>query len=176
MEGDGPSFGDPRPVGKIVAGRDGVAVDAVCARMIGFENPRGIKLIDLAQKKGLVRFDLDRPEVDGPFQVISGFVHPSSYTANTPGKKSRFATNPETYLQVWSELGYLKPASEDRLCTRCGDCLPACPGGALSLEPLPKIDAAKCASCFSCVEACPEKALTIPMGQELLEKRSRMGM
>ena len=176
MEGDGPSFGNPRRVGKIIAGKDGAAVDAVCARMIGFENPRGIKLIDLAQKKGLVRFDLDHPQVDGPFDVIADFAHPSSYTANVPAQKSRFAVSPEKYYQVWSELGNVNPVSEDRLCTRCGDCLAACPAGALTLEPYPKIDAEKCASCFCCVEACPEKALTIPMGQELLEKRSRMGM
>ena len=176
MEGDGPSFGTPREIGKIIAGKDGMAVDAVCARLIGFESPRAIKLIDLAEKKGLVNFDLNHPPVDGPFEVIGDFAHPSTYTANLPGKKSPFAANAEKYYQVWAELGRVNPACKEVLCTQCGDCLSACPSGAILIQPYPKVDPEKCVSCFCCVEACPEKALMIPMGDELLEKRSRMGM
>ena len=176
MEGDGPSFGNPREVGKIIAGKDGIAVDAICARLIGFENPRGIKLIDLAEKKGLVNFDLNHPQVDGPLEVIEDFIHPSTYTVNISGKKSPFAANSEKHYQVWAELGKVNPACKDALCTQCSDCLSACPSGALLLQPYPKIAPEKCVSCFCCVEACPEKALIIPMADELLEKRSRMGM
>lgn len=176
MEGDGPSFGNPREVGKIIAGKDGIAVDAVCARLIGFESPRGIKLIDLAEKKGLVNFDLNQPAVDGPIEGIRDFVHPSTYTANIPGKKSPFAANAEKHHQVWNELGRVNPACKEMLCTQCGDCLGACPSGALFLQPYPKIDAEKCMSCFCCVEACSEKALAIPLSDDLLEKRDRMGI
>jgi len=90
MEGDGPSFGTPREVGRIIAGRDGIAVDAVCTRIIGFASPRDIKLISIAEKKGLVNFDLDRVEVDGPMDVIGDFVHPSTYSAHLPAQKSSF--------------------------------------------------------------------------------------
>jgi uncharacterized protein (DUF362 family) len=38
MEGDGPIMGAPRDVGVVVMGRDPVAVDATCARLIGI-NP-----------------------------------------------------------------------------------------------------------------------------------------
>jgi ferredoxin len=163
-------------VGKLIAGKDGIAVDAVCARLIGFESPRGIKLIDLAEKKGLVNFDLNHPQVDGPFEVIGDFAHPSTYTANIPGKKSALAANSEKFYQVWTELGRVNPACKEALCTQCGDCLSACPSGAMLMQPYPKVDPKKCASCFCCVEACPEKALMIPMADELLEKRSRVGM
>ena len=37
MEGDGPIMGRPRPLGAVVMGTDPVAVDATCARLIGFE-------------------------------------------------------------------------------------------------------------------------------------------
>jgi len=40
MEGDGPLFGDPVPSGVLVMGHDGVAVDATCARLMGFEPSR----------------------------------------------------------------------------------------------------------------------------------------
>ncbi len=102
MEGEGPSFGKPREVGRIIAGKDGIAVDAVCARMINFENLRGIKLIDLAAKKGLAHVDLDHVQTEGAMEVIADFVHPSTYTANAPGKKSSFAADTEKYLEWWA--------------------------------------------------------------------------
>ncbi|MEI7555787.1 DUF362 domain-containing protein [Candidatus Chlorohelix sp.] len=37
MEGDGPLFGTPKPAQVLVIGRDLVAVDATCARIMGFE-------------------------------------------------------------------------------------------------------------------------------------------
>jgi uncharacterized protein (DUF362 family) len=40
MEGDGPIMGRPRPMGFIAMGTDTVAVDATCARVIGFEPRR----------------------------------------------------------------------------------------------------------------------------------------
>ena len=40
MEGDGPIMGRPRPLGFIAMGADTVAVDATCARVIGFEPSR----------------------------------------------------------------------------------------------------------------------------------------
>jgi ferredoxin len=175
MEGEGPSFGKPRQVGRIIAGIDGIAVDAVCARMINFKNPRGIKLIDLAVKKGLTQSDLDHLQVEGPTEVIEDFVHPSTYTADTPGKKSSFSTDTEKFLQWWSELGTVRPLCNEALCNRCGDCLSACPSGAISIEPHPRIDPEKCLSCFCCVEVCPEKVFVLPV-QELQEKRERMGM
>jgi len=175
MEGEGPSFGKPREVGRIIAGKNGVAVDAVCARMINFENPRGIKLIDLAAKKGLASFDLDYIQTEGAMEVIEDFVHPSTYTANTPGKKSPFAAHAENFLGWWADLGRVRPLCNAAVCNRCGDCLSACPSGAISIEPHPRIDPEKCLSCFCCVEVCPEKVFVLPI-QELQEKRERMRM
>ncbi len=48
----GPAFGIPIPAGVLIGGKDPVAVDALCARIIGF-NPRSIKHIKLAAKAGL---------------------------------------------------------------------------------------------------------------------------
>jgi uncharacterized protein (DUF362 family) len=52
MEGFGPSDGEPRKDGLIVCGRDPVAVDAVVARMMGF-NPGRIPSIKSAAKHGV---------------------------------------------------------------------------------------------------------------------------
>jgi ferredoxin len=176
MEGDGPTKGTPRKVGKIISGIDGIAVDAACALLLGFGNPRDIKLIALAEKRGRVKFDLDDLRAEGPSEVIQDFVHPSTYTVNSPGAKSRFTANHEKILEIWTELSRVKPTCEETLCTQCGDCSSACPSGAIQLQPYPKIDPEKCLSCFCCVEACGEKALAVPQSDEILEKRRQVGM
>jgi uncharacterized protein (DUF362 family) len=48
----GPSFGPPIHSRLIIAGRDEVAVDCVCSRIMGF-NPRRVRHIQLAIKNGL---------------------------------------------------------------------------------------------------------------------------
>ncbi len=47
MEGDGPIRGVPKPMGILVAGRDPVAVDATCCRIMGID-PRKIEYLTLA--------------------------------------------------------------------------------------------------------------------------------
>jgi len=49
MEGDGPIMGRPREVGMIAMGADLVAVDATCARIIGFD-PRRMPYLAVASK------------------------------------------------------------------------------------------------------------------------------
>ena len=64
MEGNGPVAGDSRPAGLIIAGDNPVAVDAVCARLMGFDE----------NKLPLVRRAFDAhelPLMDGDITVVS---------------------------------------------------------------------------------------------------------
>lgn len=64
MEGDGPVCGEARPTGVVITGTDLVAVDATCARIMGFD-PAEIKHLALAERLGLGRLAEDRIEVRG---------------------------------------------------------------------------------------------------------------
>ena len=46
-------------------------------------------------------------------------------------------------------------------CTGCGECVGACPFGAISLNGVAAIDAAGCKGCGGCVPVCPEDAIDL---------------
>ena len=64
QEGIGPVFGKPVEMNLVLAGKDLVAVDATCARLIGYQ-PEEIRLTVNAAERGLGVMDADRIEVVG---------------------------------------------------------------------------------------------------------------
>ncbi len=82
IEGDGPNFppGKPRSLGLVLAGEDGVAVDAVCARLIGLD-PLEVKHLRLAHDRGIGIADLGQIEVVGERleDVATIFERPSTF-------------------------------------------------------------------------------------------------
>ncbi len=82
LEGDGPNLppGKAKPLGLLIAGEDGLAVDAVCARIMGL-NPKEVKHLRLAYEQGLGVLDTDKIEVEGEAleDVITKFELPSSF-------------------------------------------------------------------------------------------------
>jgi ferredoxin len=53
------------------------------------------------------------------------------------------------------------PSVNVGLCTHCGECVTACPTGALSLNDEVEIDVGTCIFCCSCKKSCPEAAISI---------------
>ncbi len=55
------------------------------------------------------------------------------------------------------------PEIDLALCDLCGDCLSACPNGALSIaEEHLMVDEEHCAYCGDCEEVCPKGAIALP--------------
>ncbi|MFN3466997.1 MAG: DUF362 domain-containing protein, partial [Candidatus Brocadiales bacterium] len=158
MEGNGPNAGDPRKVGLIIAGRDGVALDAVASTIIGYD-PMAVPTIRYAQERGLGTAELNKINVLGPAikeVTIPDFKRPSNIAKD-------FAIN---YLPgpVFSWLFDTSTSTTSSVlesnCTRCYACVRNCPAGAMStVEGRVVVDKQKCIGCFCCDEVCDFKAI-----------------
>jgi NAD-dependent dihydropyrimidine dehydrogenase PreA subunit len=50
---------------------------------------------------------------------------------------------------------------DEEICLGCGDCVEACPAGAIALvDGIARIDQANCAECGDCASTCPEAAIS----------------
>ena len=66
-------------------------------------------------------------------------------------------TLPELSLDAAREL--LPPRTlQQQLCTQCGQCVQACPAGAITCTPYPEFGSS-CILCYTCMRICPEKAI-----------------
>ncbi|MBN2583948.1 MAG: DUF362 domain-containing protein, partial [Planctomycetes bacterium] len=149
MEGQGPSGGHPRFVGRLIASADNVALDAVMARMMGFRVEE-IPYLVAAAKRGLGETGAERIEIEGPAEPIPGFRRPKfGLTVGTWGAR------------LVSRIFVTQPRPDTEVCVKCGACARQCPVDAIRLNPYPLIDAAKCISCFCCHEFCKYKAMKL---------------
>jgi uncharacterized protein (DUF362 family) len=77
MQGDGPLFGSAVASGAIIAGADLIAVDATCARLMGFD-PARIDYLNFSAWAGIGAMDVDKIELAGEplAQLARAFERP----------------------------------------------------------------------------------------------------
>jgi uncharacterized protein (DUF362 family)/Pyruvate/2-oxoacid:ferredoxin oxidoreductase delta subunit len=173
MEGEGPSGGAPKKLGLLISGTDGVAVDAVASRVVGFD-PLGIFTTAEAQDRGLGVADLSRIEVVGAKleEVACNDLRRSQAAI----KLFRHWLPSLLYAQASGQL-ILTPEVIPSLCTACLDCLNACPAAAIGLvQDKAWVDEARCVHCLCCQEVCLHKSIRLkqkPLGR-LLRKGTRL--
>jgi len=166
MEGNGPTHGRPRPVGKLVAGADGLAVDTVLTRMMGV-GPMEVRMFqkaaELEEKYGRKPIGCFRPE---EVEVLDAAGRPARVEPIPDfALPNTFGVSIEEQARILQSLGAILPVVNEDLCVMCGDCEENCPPGAISLDPYPVVDAEKCISCFCCAELCTEGAMEVPSGK-----------
>ncbi len=157
MEGGGPTHGNPRKVGKIIAGTNGIEIDAVLLNMMGWD-PVNIKQLTMAHEQGLGEIDIKKIDVKGDFEVLPEFERPPTFSLLDP------SFNP------YEEIVKIQPKVDSDKCINCRLCGDeSCPAGAISFEDYAVIDKNKCISCYCCVEFCPEGALMVKYDKDLFE-------
>lgn len=159
MEGDGPSAGEKRHVGLVLASESPYALDALASKIIGIE-PMSVPTVRAASLRNLFSGDLKDIKIKG-VQLedikIEPFKLPKSKNANLIGGRI-----PKVLEKIILNILRPKPEFNHDLCISCGDCKRSCPPGIIDMstgKPVP--DLSRCIRCFCCHELCPKKAVTI---------------
>ena len=156
MEGNGPSSGSPFELGVMLAGEDGVAVDAVASRMIGF--PDGfIDTTRLAAAMELGEGDIEEIDLIGDGHG----VRPDSFELPSNRVKKLI---PRPLIRMLAPLVSVKPVIDPGRCTGCGFCFESCPVKAIvPSDGVYKVNDKRCIDCLCCHELCPESSIDIEL-------------
>ena len=168
MEGEGPSAGDPRPIGAVLAGTDSLACDVTAAALVGLD-PLAVSTTRVAARLGLTSGRLADVELVGdPLSElrVSSFKPASTWLATN--RLSEFL------LGLYSKVAGPKPVMNSN-CSGCRTCLRNCPPQAITMvNKRPVVDYGQCIHCFCCQELCPQQAVAIHHpwpGQMILRTR-----
>lgn len=146
MEGEGPTSGDAKKVGMILASRDAVALDIACCKIIGLRPKRVLYIKEAVKRKLYPSYEFE--EVGEKIYDLD-FKIPVSHE-----REKSFRLIKKSFRE--------KPIVCDvARCIRCGRCAKHCPGKAIILAPYPQINRKKCIRCFCCMEICPRDALSL---------------
>ena len=174
MEGNGPSGGDPRPVGAVLASPDALAMDVAAAALVGFD-PLDVSTTAAAVERGLTTGRVEDLDLLGePLDelCVAGFRRGIN-AAVDPGLVPRWAVRflgadgeHQTLFQAAS-TGWLGkqlvayPRAGDA-CTGCGFCARHCPVNAITVvDHRARMDTRVCIRCYCCHELCPEDAVEL---------------
>ena len=165
MEGSGPSAGDAKKVGLILASDDAVCLDLVVSYIIGV-NPLKVPTLKAAIDRNLITgkisdVDIVGEEIDS-VRVLD-FKPPST-------ERRDFWFYPPV-IRKWAIRNLNSTPIIKSNCIGCGVCVKSCPVNAMKLISIDKmaidkdvkkkanIDLKKCIRCYCCHELCPEEAV-----------------
>lgn len=165
MEGSGPSAGDAKKVGLILASGDAVCLDLVATYAIGV-NPLKVPTLKAAIDRNLITgkiSDVDIVGEDINSVRVLDFKPP-------PTERRDFWFYPPV-IRKWAIRNLNSTPIIKSNCIGCGVCVKNCPVNAMKLISINKmsidkdvkkkanIDLKKCIRCYCCHELCPEKAV-----------------
>ncbi|MBQ7870801.1 MAG: DUF362 domain-containing protein [Oscillospiraceae bacterium] len=173
MDGNGPTAGNPRPMGILMAGTDCHKVDMICAKLIGLD-PMAVPTLRAAANYGLISESPEDISVSGR---VEDFLVPdferierrrsSQFENLLPGRAGvAFGRLARKALQP-------SPRLKKAECVGCGLCARVCPAKAIEIaEKKAKIDKSKCIRCFCCQEFCPKGAMKVhrPLPARILNR------
>ena len=155
MDGNGPSAGNPKEMGLILASTDSVAIDSLICQILG-KNPLKVPTNKNAYERGLGEADINKIKVLG-YQpdVIDDFKWPPNISSSLDMVPSFISKG---LMRFW----WSRPVIDPEVCTKCGKCVKNCPVEALSAGvKIPEFDYPECINCMCCMEMCPEKAVKL---------------
>ena len=153
MEGNGPSSGELRHIGKIIASDDGVAVDTVMTFMMG-KDPSKMQMIKVAGQREIGETDIQKMQIVGRLETLKNFKMPSTFLSQFAGRIYN--------TELLRSIVWLKPVIPKDKCKGCGVCADNCPANAMTMkDDYPLINRKLCIRCYCCQELCPNDAVEL---------------
>ncbi len=157
MHGEGPSHGEPFPLGLLMVSTDAVALDSVACRIIGL-NPAEVPIIRIANEDRLGEIDQSKIRLVGIDDISSVKALGFKLMRNN----SAMRMGPSMIQGVIRQIGMSRPEIAKSKCLHCFICVSVCPADALHKKRLgkaPIFNYKKCIRCYCCHEMCPEGAI-----------------
>jgi len=142
MEGHGPTSGDCKKAGFILASKNSVALDIASCHLMGI-NPKTIYPIKYSIQRKLYP--------NYKFQLVG--------IKKLPNLK--FKKAPKDISRLRQAVRQKDIVCNTTKCIQCKACYNKCPVKAISMKPFPTINKKKCIRCFCCMEICPQDALSL---------------
>ena len=155
MEGEGPTAGEPRHVGTILASQNSLACDVAAAHLVGMD-PLEVSTIQVAVEQGRISTqEEDRYWVG---ETLSSLQVEGFRPANTRILRMPLFNWLVDLLGRW----VCPHPVVGKDCTGCGTCAQNCPTEAITIfQKMARIDNDLCINCFCCHELCPTQAMVI---------------
>ncbi len=165
MEGNGPTAGEKRHIGAVLASKKPYALDMACAELIGMGYADVGTLVAAGERK-LGPKDISEVEVVGSALSdlkISDFKRATIHQSITFEGKGIFGKIESVAIKIALTT---KPLVKKDECIGCKKCFETCPAKAITMveggkNGLPQIDRSKCIKCFCCQEFCPKGAMKV---------------
>jgi len=151
MEGNGPSGGDPRELGIILASEDAIALDVYIPWLLGMD-PFRVPVNEAARREGLAPDPAELEIAGYEPERVDDFRWPSNiyYTLDLL---------PSGLARAIMKLWWSRPAINPERCRNCNVCVESCPVEALKAGAvIPEFDYSRCINCLCCMEVCPHAA------------------
>lgn len=181
LEGNGPTAGEPRPVGCILASPSPHALDKAAVQIIGLK-PENILTLSAAAKRGLVPDIISYPGSRPEDFLVPDYKMPDNIHLDLSGG----GLLPPFLMKLLRPKVVFSPAK----CIGCGVCERDCPPKVITLRErkrkrslmrsrtknealqskaakggklpkLPHTDHSRCIRCYCCQELCPQEAVSI---------------
>ncbi|MBQ7315440.1 MAG: DUF362 domain-containing protein [Clostridia bacterium] len=162
MEGNGPTAGEPRAIGCLLASRSSHALDLVAAGMIGLTKDE-VPTLAAAYARGLIPACAEEVETIGDVKRFYMDDYKNIATLHSLGFKG---TSDNVIKNMFGSFAKAVLSSRPRvkkdMCVGCAVCQNTCPAKAITMRRgKAVIDRSACIRCFCCQEFCPKGAMKV---------------
>ena len=160
MEGEGPTAGDVRKVGVLIASESPHALDIAGCKLINLD-PMKVGTVRGSIKRNLIKDDFSDIEFIGD-NIDKFIVKDFKIPVTSSDFRLLSLKLPKVLGDIADKVITPKPVVYYKKCVKCGKCKVACPAKVIEIdEKGAKINLKKCIRCYCCHELCPKKAIHI---------------